>query len=146
MYPRVTRSSARLAGESPSEPSPAISARASFSTRKRKAPDHQASSPLHENTGPTATPQSSTRKTKRPKVNESPTATATHARSTRRRGAISEPEMSNAASSSKLAEDSSANTGTEAPASTSASKRKASRNKKPLQGVSWSTYPTTEYH
>jgi E3 ubiquitin-protein ligase TRIP12 len=135
MSSRVTRSSARLAAEPPSEPSPAISTRASASTRKRKAPDHQPSSPLQENTGTEATSHSSARKRKRPKVNESSTATAPQPRSTRRRGAIAEPEMSNAASSSKHTEDSNPNTGAGIGAGASASKRKAGRNKKPLQGL-----------
>lgn len=132
MSSRVTRSSARLAAEPPSEPSPAVSTRASTSTRKRKAPDHQTSSPLQENTGPEVAPHSSTRKTKRPKVNDNPSLTATQARNTRRRGAIAEPEMSNAPSSSKHADDS--NTPTGAGVGASSSKRKGSRSKKPLQG------------
>jgi hypothetical protein len=132
MSSRVTRSSARLAGEPPSEPSPPISTRASTSTRKRKAPDHQASSPAQEGTASDLTPRSSARKIKRPKVDENLTATVPQARSTRRRVAVAEPEMSNTATSSKHTEDPNPNTGPGAAASTS--KRKAGRSKKSLQG------------
>ncbi|ERF71837.1 hypothetical protein EPUS_01752 [Endocarpon pusillum Z07020] len=137
MSSRVTRSSARLAAEPPSEPSPPLSTRASTSTRKRKAPEPQTSSPLQENTGPEATPHSSTRKPKRPKVNDNPSITAPQARSTRRRGAIAEPEMSNTPSSSKHADD--PNTNNAAGLGASSSKRKGGRNKKPLQEASPST-------
>ena len=132
MSSRVTRSSARLAGELPSEPPPPISTRSSTSTRKRKAPDHQASSPIQEGAGSEVTPRSSTRKTKRPKVDENLAANSPQARSTRRRVAVAEPEMSNTATSSKPTEDPNPNAGAGAAAPTS--KRKANRSKKPLQG------------
>ena len=138
MSSRVTRSSARLVAEPPSEPSPAISTRASAATRKRKAPDHPVSSPLQEKTGLEATPHTSTRKTKRSKVDDHLTTTAPQARSTRQRGAIAEPEMSNAASSSKSTEDS--NTNASAGAGASISKRKAGRSRKPPQGSSMILY------
>lgn len=132
MSSRVTRSSARLAGEPPSEAPPPISTRPSTSTRKRKASDRRASSPGQEGAGSEVTPRSSTRKAKRPKVDENLLVISPQGRSTRRRVAVAEPEMSNTATSSKPTEDPNPNTGVGAAASTS--KRKAGRSKKPLQG------------
>lgn len=133
MSSRVTRSAARLAVDPNSETTPAISTPVTASTRKRKAPDPQTSTPLHPSPGAETSTRSSTRKAKRPKINETPTAAATVVRSTRRRGAIAESEMSNSASSSKPTDDPSPNI--DANAGASAAKRKSGRNKKPLQGL-----------
>ena len=134
MSSRATRSSARLAGEPPPDPSPTVSTRASNSTRKRKAPDITSSSPLPDTSSPGPQPRPSARRIKRPKVDDSVLESTPPSRSSRRRGAVPDSEMSNTASSSKHPEDTSQNAVTGEGADTDWPKRKAGRAKKALQG------------
>jgi E3 ubiquitin-protein ligase TRIP12 len=146
MSSRVTRSSARFAVDPPAAAanSPKPPTQPSTTSKKRKAPARLDSSPIQTSTEPT--PQSSSRRSKRQKVAETPPEPSPSAppppRASRRRGAVTEPAMSNTGyamqglhrelglsdyrTSSKHTEESSA-----APQATrSVSKRPSSRSKK----------------
>jgi E3 ubiquitin-protein ligase TRIP12 len=144
MSSRVTRSSARFAADPPAAAANFTKPPTEPSTsKKRKAPARLDSSPIQTSTEPT--PQSSSRRSKRQKVAETPlelSPSAPPPRASRRRGAVTEPAMSNTGyamqdlhqrvglsdyrTSSKHTEESSA-----APqASKSVSKRPSSRSKK----------------
>ncbi|KIX97578.1 uncharacterized protein Z520_06355 [Fonsecaea multimorphosa CBS 102226] len=133
---RVTRSSARLAAESgasttspaaPSNPSTAISTPNPplASSRKRKAPALQASSPTDQSE---ETSPPSTRRGKRQKLTDQaqpqPAIAQPVSRSTRRRAAQNEVAMSNNGTSSKYTEESEKQL-----PSKSSSRRQPSRNK-----------------
>jgi E3 ubiquitin-protein ligase TRIP12 len=100
MSSRVTRSSARLAVDPPAAGASSIptnpATQTSTSSRKRKAPARPDSSPVQTSTDPT--PQSSSRRSKRQKVVDTPPQplpTVLPPRASRRRGAVTEPAMSN---------------------------------------------------
>jgi E3 ubiquitin-protein ligase TRIP12 len=147
MSSRVTRSSARLAADPPAAGANSIPAnpptQSSTSSKKRKAPARPDTSPFQTLIEPTT--QSSSRRSKRQKVADTapqPSPTALPPRASRRRGAVTEPAMSNTGyaphelhqdaglidrrTSSKHTEESS-----KAPQTTkTASKRPSSRSKK----------------
>ena len=145
MSSRVTRSSARFAADPPAAAANSTKppTQPSTTSKKRKAPARPDSSPIQTSTEPT--PQSSSRRSKRRKVAETPpdpSPSAPPLRASRRRGAVTEPAMSNTGyamqdlhqgvglsdyrTSSKHTEESSA-----APQATkSVSKRPSSRSKK----------------
>ena len=101
MSSRVTRFSARLAAD----PRAAVAnsnpinppTQTSTTSKKRKAPARPDSSPIQPSTEPT--PQSSSRRSKRQKLAENPPQPSPTAppppRASRRRGAVTEPAMSN---------------------------------------------------
>jgi E3 ubiquitin-protein ligase TRIP12 len=100
MSSRVTRSSARLAADPPAAiatPLPTNPLAApSTTSKKRKAPARPDSSLAQTSTE--TTPQSSTRRSKRQKVADTPpqrSPTAPQPRTSRRRGAVTETAMSN---------------------------------------------------
>jgi E3 ubiquitin-protein ligase TRIP12 len=145
MSSRVTRSSARFAVDPPAAAanSPKPPTQPSTTSKKRKAPARLDSSPIQTSTEPT--PQSSSRRSKRQKVAETPpepSPSAPPPRASRRRGAVTEPAMSNTGyamqglhqefglsryrTSSKHTEESSA----ASQATRSVSKRPSSRSKK----------------
>jgi E3 ubiquitin-protein ligase TRIP12 len=145
MSSRVTRSSARIAVDPPAAAANSTKppTQPSTTSKKRKAPARLDSSPIQTSTEPT--PQSSSRRSKRQKVAETPpepSPSAPPPRASRRRGAVTEPAMSNTGyamqglyrefglsdyrTSSKHTEESS----TAPQATRSVSKRPSSRSKK----------------
>jgi E3 ubiquitin-protein ligase TRIP12 len=95
MSSRLTRSSARFAADPPAAAANSTKPPTQPS-KKRKAPARPDSSPILTSTEPT--PQSSSRRSKRRKVAETPpdpSPSAPLSRASRRRGAVTEPAMSN---------------------------------------------------
>ncbi|KAL9113876.1 MAG: hypothetical protein Q9227_002010 [Pyrenula ochraceoflavens] len=161
MSNRVTRSSARLAAASPSQAAAPVPLTVTdTSTRKRKAPKRD-SSPLSESEQPPPVPRPKSklptrRVPKRQKVEEAAPSEqqAPAPRSSRRKAALSSSNMSNPgyveamqyrsddadkiSSSSKFHEDA-----PKATPSTSSTKKKGSKSKKPTQGTKISSQP---YH